>query len=131
MKPIGRRQNGNMEAACLSSSTIDRASRGNAGRTLDEVHLRSAHADGLDTGLFAEQTSYRHLYVRRRPEAKKSVIELINSTGWSGLISGHLPWATPCMTSAALYPGSSSTLSAGFGKSGSNATDNSWQAPKV
>ena len=38
------------------------------------------HADGLDTGLFLEQTSYRHLYFRRRNEVKQLVIESINST---------------------------------------------------
>ncbi len=37
-------------------------------------------------------------------EAKQLIIDLANSTGWSRLISVHLPWAAPCMKWVRLYP---------------------------
>ena len=48
-------------------------------------------------------------------EAKRLVMELINTLDWLRLISDHSQQGVRCTRLALLYPGSISTLSAGFG----------------
>jgi hypothetical protein len=66
-----------------------------------------------------EKTPYRHLHVgqRRRSQTVGDRFDQQHriNRDW---ISGHSPQAVLCTRSARLYPGSTSTLFAGFGKGG-------------